>query len=251
MLKNLPYKIFLTKKPKQQTILEVAQDLITLSRALGDIDPVFRSFEVVSEKKIGGVQDVYAEEAALELADKILLRNKRDIRRYEKVEAPDIYYSRQSPSLSCDLSFNSGTSRFSWAFFMGGANEWKVGSLMRSKENRPSLNWYLEVIKVFVSVFEIEQAHVRFGDITIHDDAALLYKFPLGVINYFANDFHIKIPDNLPHVIYEQMPNGKLFYLPSEDINASGETFDRLVNNLFEVMAVLKDASPNYGKGEE
>lgn len=249
MIKLLPYKVFFSKKPNQQNILDIAQSLIALLKLLEKIDPVFRSFNVVSEKKIGGVEDIYENNAANVLAEKLLLSNLRDIRKYDKVKNPDIFYSRESPTFTCALTFGVGEERFSWDFSWGSIIKWNVTTLMYSKKRLPSLSWYMDVVKIFIEVFSVEQAIIRFGDINIWKKTEdLNLKFPLGLINYFSNDFEITIPDNLPHVIYEQMPNGKLFYFPSEDINAAGEPFDKLVNNLFEVMAALKDASPNYGK---
>lgn len=249
MYKIKPYEVFFFKQPKQQTIFEMAQSLIDLMKLLEPIDSIFKCFDVVSEKKIGGVENIYAEDAIIRLAEKILLRNIRDIRKYDKVESPDIFYMRESPNFSCALSFGEGKNQFSWLFSWGGSVEWRVTTLMASKNYLPNLNWYLSIVKIFIHFLAVEEVIIRLGDMNIRKKTEELnFKFPLGVINYFSNDFEITIPDNLPHVIYEQMPNGKLFYFPSEDINASGEPFDKLVNDLFEVMAALKESSPNYAK---
>ena len=187
-------------------------------------------------------------DSPLILAEKILQRNFKDIKKYEKIDAPDINYCRSMGfGFSLDFTGDKGVGTC-WSFNLGGVDNCQVSTLTMEKNYRPGFQWHMNVINSFLAVLPVEQAMVLVNDKKYRDEVDGCYKFPLGWINYFANDFSIKIPDDLPYVEYDQRENGKFFYLTREDFSKSEDVYVASIKKLGEVMLALKNYSPSYGR---
>lgn len=248
MTLNKPLHVFVEMLPKVQTIAEVSENIIKFLRILAVKEPIFSAFEIISEKKnIIGVPDVFSEDAVTLLSNGILMRNLKDIKKFDKIEAPDINFSRDYGFIF-SLGFNKEKAKSTcWSFVVSGEKKWQVTTLSIEKGYLPKFSFYKNIVDAFIESFDVKELIMKLNDRSYREAAALHYKFALGWINYFSKDYPVAIPDSLPHVQFEKLSNGTLFYLSESDFDNGENGSEAHIQKLNDVMAALMQFSPNYG----
>ncbi len=71
-------------------------------------------------------------------------------------------------------------------------------------------------------------------------------KNPFGWITYFANDYDVKIPDDLEGVECEHTDKGKYSILTREDFSGSKEEYEAQRDKLLGLMKTVREDCPEY-----
>jgi hypothetical protein len=238
---------FFELRNEKQSILEIANYLDTSLKGLLLIDKAFETAYFLYKKESIPI-DIRKNDSSIILANHILENSKRDIVKFDKVENPDINYSRPF-GFTFGLQFrDEGKKLVALTFKLGSSVKNTIGTISISNEFRKDFDWYKSVLSSFVQEEKVYCACARPNDLAYLERGMSSYKFTLGWITYISNDYEIPIPDDLKGVEYEHADNGKYLILTREDFISEPERFEAGKQKLLEIMEEIKRRVPEYSK---
>lgn len=232
---------------ERESIKKASDTLYKLLKGLATVDSFCDSPLLRQE----GFKDVSIDlsvnkEGTLDIIEKTILEfSKGDILKHEGESNPDINYSRDF-GFSVLIQYKSRNQELSFTGKLGSNSVNALGQL--------SNNGFTVDSQVGNKIFRglIDTGLVKYGVIKFSDvkflKACRPYKYPLGWITYFSNDYEIPIPDDLEGIEYEHTDNGKYLILTREDFATDNETYEAHKQKLLEVMEEIKRRVPEYGK---
>lgn len=231
----------------KESILESSHSLYKLLEGLLLMDdfysnPTFRKegFKDVS------LDLIIPESEAIDVIKNIILKfSIPDIKKYEKIVDVDSTFSSDF-GYSILISYNLKTDReVSFTAKLGSSSVNGFGLLSNNGfvvDYKVSNNWITSLVRTNL---------VNYGIVKISDVKFLKqvkkYKYPLGLITYFSNDFEIPIPDDLKGIEYEFTDNGKYLSVVSRN-NYREEDIEIYKKKLLNVMAQISQRVPEYVK---
>jgi len=238
---------FIEIKSGQQPIIKIANMVIVALGQMSIHDKVFKTAYFLYKNESIGFDTYNKEKSAIELANHILNYSLKDINRFEKIENPDINYSRPY-GFTFGLQFKeAGKKVLSLTFKLGSNSNNFIGTISISKDLNRDLNWYKYVIDSFVQTGNVKCASARPNDTMYLEQCIKLYRFILGFITYFSNDYGLQIPNDLKDIEYEHISNGKYLVLKREDFTTNEEIYEAHKQRLLNVMEEIKQRVPEYG----
>ncbi len=238
---------FFELRNEKQSIIEIANYLDASLKGLLLIDKAFETAYFLYKKESVQV-DLRKDDSSMILANHILEYSKRDIMKFDKVENPDINYSRPF-GFTFGLQFcEDGKKLVALTFKLGSSIKNTIGTISISKEFKKDLDWYKSVLSSFIQESKVYCACARPNNLAYLEKGMSSYKFVLGWITFFSNDYEISIPDDLEGVEYEHTDNGKYLILTREDFTYEIERFEASKQKLLNIMEEIKRRVTNYSK---
>lgn len=237
----------LTLNSKKETILESSKSLLKLLRGLSSIGDFFASPILRKE----GFSDIKLD---LSLSDieqidiikhSILKFSEPDIKKYEKSDDVDFSYSRDF-GFSLVIQFEQESRKLSFTCKIGSSSVNAIG-LLSNNNFDVDLLMGDEILRNLISTGLVKQGVIKLSDLKFLK-ACRSYKYPLGYVTYFSNDYEIPVPDDLEGIEYEHTDNGKYLILSREDITSNPEKLEAGKQKLLDTMAEIKRRVPEYGK---
>lgn len=253
MTKNI-YNIqaLLKKEQDPKSIQATSNQLAELLFGLSKIDSRFYSPVYIKQgfqNQSLDLKQLGVEKTKEKLSELILESNRSDIKIHDKMDSPDFGYSRNI-GFSHLLNYDEeGEHLFSVTGNLGpnSYSYFNVEYFNFESEVRFSFEWYLAVLKFIVDTVNPLYAGVNliltsFVDLYVE----LNVKDPFGWITYFANDYDVKIPDDLEGVEYEHTDKGKYIILTREDFSGSKEEYEVQRDKLLNLMKTVREDCPEY-----
>lgn len=233
---------------RKLTIREIAVLVLNFYRKLAHENDNFNVLYIVSEKKAlyDGI-DINEAEAIKKLAEEILNQNIEDIKKQDKVESPNIDYSRESDILfSLEAKVNHET-LLSLFFAFGTKVKSSIGAIVTNVICFDSFNKVYVFIKAVNDVFNVDYSTIKIKE---RDFTRKVRDFeaPLGWITYFSNNYNISIPDDLEGIEYEHTEKGKYLILTREDFTVDKESYETHKQKLLDLMEEIKQRVPENSK---
>ncbi len=230
---------------KQQSIYEIASDLDRVFKALSKLDSIFNQVYFIT-KKGENLINVSEEESVDLLASTLLERSLKDIKQFDKIESPDVNYSRPY-GYSFGLSFKENTKPILHLNFkIGGDSNNSIGSISLTNYLVRDYSSFKEILKVFNENLAVKYSSVRLVDVEFLTIANSKYKGHLGWITYFSNDYEIDIPDDLEGIEYEHTSNGKYLILTKDNLSVDYNNDEAYKNRLLKLMEEISERVPEY-----
>lgn len=234
-------------KKEKFSIIQIAEMVINFYKKLTAIDANYNRIKVISERNsLYENININDDTAIKHLADEILNRNIDDIRKIDKVENPDVNYSRDK-SIIFSLEANIEKEPLITLNYSLSTLTPRIGSIVVNEtcfDTFEKAKFFLETIK---KSFPIEYSVIKISDRALNK-VARGYKAPLGWVTYFSNDYEIPIPDDLEGIEYEHTDKGKYLILSREDITSDPEKLEVGKQKLIGLMEEIKRRVPEYGK---
>jgi hypothetical protein len=232
---------------KQQSIYQIANDLDRVFKALSKSDTVFNQIYFIARKEEKLI-DINDEQSVDLLANNLLNYSLKDIKKFDKIESPDVNYSRPY-GYSFGLSFREDTkSVLCLSFKMGGDSGNSIGSISLTNYLVRDYVSFKEILSTFNENLAINYSSIRLIDIEFLTIANSKYKNHLGWITYFSNDYEIKIPDDLEGIEYEYTDKGKYLILTQDNLSVDESNDDAYKTRLLELMKETAERVPEYSK---
>jgi len=234
-------------RKERLSVIEIAKLVINFYKRMASVDRNYGQINIISEKKsLYQSIDVNDSIAVQYLADEILRQNIDDIQKINKVDTPDINFSREEmisfgleakidgeTLITLNYSFSTKLPRISSIV----VNEKCFDTFVKVK-------FFLETVE---KSFPIEYSVIKISDKDINNFARAC-KAPLGWLTYFSNDFKPEIPNDLEGIEYEYTDKGKYMILTREDFTTNKETYEAHKQKLLNVMEEIKRRVPEYSK---
>lgn len=229
----------------KKSIEEISKDIYQILLSLSNTDELFTTPYLRSES----FNDVVIrlnqskENEIKTIAEAILSFSGPDIKKYEKVENVNFSYSRDI-GFSVVLEYRHKNETISFLVKLGSVSANGINTLSYQGK-KLSISRGEKVLKTL-----IDSSSTLLGSLKITDTNFLklskIYKYPLGLITYFSNDYELKIPDDLIGLEYEYTNKGKYLILTREDFTADTETFQHYKNKLLNIMEEIKNRVPEF-----
>lgn len=181
-----------------------------------------------------------------EIASFLLKTHSREIRKYNKEVNPSINYSRKE-GIGCVLSFyNDKKSVVGFTVRLGRFDINSLGTLRISQDLETDFDWYNRFLTALVGATSPLMGSVGIRP-SMYQEAAKKFTYPLGWINYFAYDYKISIPDDLPGVEYLHTEKGKYLITTREDFTGqTKEIYEAHKQKLLVLMEEIALRDPRY-----
>lgn len=239
--------LFFVVRDGRKSVLEVSEYVIDALKKMSALDEAFSvAYFLYKKESVSFEVNKYGAEE--ELARHILAHSKSDIAKFDRIVNPDSVLSR-SYGFTFGLQFMDGGGKLiSLTFKLGGDKGNKIGTISIAKNLNREWKWYRWVIDSFAWSGWIQCASVRPNDPSYLEWCVKSFKFPLGWITYFSNDYEIPIPDDLEGIEYEYTDKGKYLILTRKDFTDSKEKYEAAKLRLLELMEEIKRRVPEYAK---
>ncbi len=236
--------------PKKQSISEISKELWAIATNLSEVEELFIT-PVLSKEGYDNVSVKIKEMAKIEaiaiISNTILQFSKSDISEHENEGNPTTNFSRDF-GFSFVLSYqNNSKAVISFVPRMGSIQANGIGTISISKEIDKDFDWYYSILKAITESTNSQVGSVSFRE-TPFNEICNSYKFPLGWITYFSNDYELQIPDDLEGVEYEHTDKGKYLILTREDFTIDKESYEEHKQKLLNIMEEIKQRVPEYSK---
>jgi hypothetical protein len=234
-------------KKERLTIAQIAKLVINFYKNLAVVDNDYSQINIISEKK-SLLQSINVSDsnASQYLANEILHQNIDDIRKIDKVDNPDINFSRDA-IISFGLEAKTYVETLITLSFSFSTKLPGIACIVVNQKCFDTFRKAKFFLETFEKSFPIEYSVIKISDQELNK-VARGYKAPLGWITYFSKDYEIPIPDDLEGIEYEHTNNGKYLILTRDDITKDTETFQFNKNKLLDVMEEIKRRVPEYSK---
>lgn len=231
----------------QQSIYEIAVDLDRTFKALSKIDSIFNQIYFIA-KKGENLIEIDDRQSVDLLANNLLEYSLKDIKKFDKIESPDVNHSR-SYGYSFGISFKEKAKSILYLdLMMGGDTNNSIGSISLANYLVRDYVSFKEILSTFNENLAVKYSSIRLIDIEFLTIANSKYKNHLGWITYFSNDYEIKIPDNLEGIEYEYTDKGKYLILTQDNLSVDESKDDIHRTRLLELMKEIAERVPEYSK---
>lgn len=239
------YRFYSEFQRKEDTILEFAKNLNNAFYDFSKYDQRFGLLEahLPEENKI--IKLVEDGKSVLELAEAILEYNKKDIKKFDKLAEPNIYYKRPF-GFSFGFNFRDckGQNIFSLRLKYGGVEttfKYQMNETPIKQVETFNMKWYKEFFLSITSNLPIKYAVVRPRDSDYLQKVVTKYKYPLGLLTYFGNEvinFDLLKDDIFTKEITER---GLLYCIKNEVFEE-----DKTLEELYSLMNNISESDKEY-----
>ncbi|MTI30958.1 hypothetical protein [Xanthovirga aplysinae] len=234
-------------KKEKLSIIQIAELIIDFYKSLTVADRSYNQVNIISEKETlqPGIKVNELNSVQL-LAEEILHQNIDDIRKIDKVEDPDINFSREGViNIGLEVKIDEETLiTLNYSFTSTLASIARVVVNELCFDTFEKANFFLKTAE---KSFSIDYSVIKISD-QAFNKVARGYKAPLGWITYFSNDYEIPIPDDLEGVEYQYTDKGKYLILSRENITNDPEKLEGSKQKLLIIMEEIKARVPEYSK---
>lgn len=232
---------------KQQSINEIASDLIRVFQTLSKFDTIFNELYFIT-KKDENLINVNDKNSVKMFAYNILEYSLKDIKKFDKVEYPSVNHSRPF-GYSFGLSFKENTKSVLYLNFkIGGDSNNSIGSISIPNYLVRDYTLFKEILNTFNEILEVKYSSVRLIDIDFLTIANSKYKNHLGWITYFSNHYEINIPNDLEGIEYEHTDKGKYLILTKDNLSIDESKDETYKRKLLTTMETIANRVPEYKK---
>jgi len=234
---------FLELKNEQKSILEIAEDLYLCIKEITVVKPIFSEVQFLQKK--GEINIELDSKIFIKtLAENILSYSLKDIKQFDKIESPDINFSR-SYGFTFALLLKSENSELCLTFKLGSDSGNKIGTISNKSKSNNSFDWYNSILQSFTKNLDVDFGVVRPNDMDYLDICYDNYEYSLGWISYFSNNYKLSIPDDLNGIKYQYTDNGK--YTTSTEDNFDNN-FEVNKQKLLTTMKTIAERVSEYKK---
>lgn len=249
MINNRFVPLIILKK-NRYTIIEIACLVIKYYKKLERIDNAYSSIRILSEKpSLYPIIKVDDSNSCKLLASEILNQNAKHIANQDKVVNPDIHFFMDKAVISFslevkknDVNFLTLNFSFSTSIIIGS----KIGIIVANEEAFNSFKKIQLFLDSCNTSFEVEQSAMKIFDRELNKRNRN-YKFHIGLLTYFSNNFRISIPDNLEGIKYQFTESGKFLSVVDEDEFKISDV-DIYKAKILKVMEEIERRLPEYLK---
>src|SRR5690606_22561515 len=200
-----PYAELLKEK---LSIAQIAELVLSFYKTLAIKNSNFNEINIVSERpSLYDSIDIQNSNAQKVLAEEILNQNIGDIRKQDKVENPNINYSREASILfSLEVKIGRET-LITLSFSFGAKITPSIGAIAINKycfDSFEKVNYFL---KAENAIFNVVYSVLKIRERSFTRKTRALIS-PLGWITYFSNNHEVQIPDDLEGIEYEHTDKG-------------------------------------------
>jgi len=238
---------FIELKPENLSILQISANVIKAIKSLSQIEDCFKRIYFISDSSKYRFIDIEDIDAINKLANEILESELKDIKKIDKVESPDISYSRKNGFIFSLQFMKDEQKCISLNFRVGSVRDNQIGVISMN----PSLFLDFKKLYLYLSAC-IDSLEVRYATLKISELAfareVKKYRYPIGWISYFSKDFEMLIPDDLEDIEYEHTEKGKYLILTREDFTVDKESYETHKQKLLDLMEEIKQRIPEYSK---
>lgn len=242
-MKHNNLSFFLELKNKEKSILEIAEDLYQCVKEIILVQPIFN--EVYFLQKKGEVNMVLNSDNFIEtLAENILVYSLKDIKKFDKIESPDINFSR-SYGFTFALVLKSENTELCLTFKLGSDSGNTVGTISSKSKSSNPFDWYNVILNSFVNNLSVDYGVVRPNDMDYLDICYDNYQYSLGWMTYFSKTYKFGVPNDLNDIEYKYTDNGKYLISIKDSFD---NNFEENKNKLINVMETIAEKVPEYKK---
>jgi len=237
-------------KKEKLTIFEIANLVISFYGRLAKQNDCYSKVRIISERaSLYQFIDVNESKAEYLLAEEILNQNIDDIKKINKIENPDIHFSRDNSILfSLESKINQDTlSTLSFCFTTSKLVHTSIGSIVINKKCFDSFEKSKLFLETVNNSYDVKYSVIKISDRALNR-VARTYKAPLGWISYFSNDYEINIPNDLEGIEYEFAEKGKYLILTRENLSVNNSKDSFYKDKLLQLMEEIKHKVPEYSK---
>ena len=239
------YRFYSEFQRKEDAIVEFAENLNNAFYDFSKYDQRFGLLEahLPGENKI--IKLVKDGTSVLELAEAILDYNKMDIKKYDRMAEPNIYYKRPF-GFSFGFNFRDckGQNIFSLRLKYGGvetAFKYQMNETPIKQVETFNMKWYIEFFRSITSNMPIKYAVIRPKDSDYLHKVVTKYKYPLGLLTYFNNEdinFDLLKGDIFSKEISER---GLIYCIKNEIFDE-----EKALEELYSLMNLISQSDKDY-----
>jgi len=241
------FKIGIVFKTGKQTISEVSNTIYCILQGLSNVDPFFKH-PLLRQEKFEDVKiDLSAGKNVVlkTLASTIIDFSKGDILKYEKESNPTDNYSRDF-GFSILIQYKDQGREISFTGKLGSNSVNGLGQLSNNGYII-SLEFGQKILRALIDSCDVQTGVLKLSDLDFLK-ASKPFKYSLGWITFFSNDYKLQIPDDLEGIEYEHTDKGKYLILTREDFTTNKETYEAHKQKLLNLMEEIKRRVPEYSK---
>ncbi len=240
------FSLNMTLINKKESILSISERVINTFYLLSLSDSIFGNLKVIAQPN-GFYKPIILssnnQDCINELSEAILDYSLSDIRSSDGIDYPNTDYSR-SYGFTFAINFSN---LITLTFKMGSSESNGIGTISFSKSMTKDFVWYFTLLKGMSEGFKTNYSKIGFIETPFNKNCKS-YKFPLGWITFFSNDYETPIPNDLQGIEYEHTEKGKYLILTREDFTTDKEIYEMHKQKLLDIMEEIKRRVPEYGK---
>lgn len=234
-------------KKKRFSIIQIATQVVSFYKKLSASDSSYRYVNIISEKK-GLYQSINITDsnAVSLLAKEILHQNLDDIQRINRIDSPDVNFSRDE-MINFALEVKTENQTLITLNYSFSVKLPRISSIVVNKKCFDSFikaKFFLDVVK---ESFLIDYAIMKISD-SILNEISRRYKAPIGWISYFSKNGETKLPYDLSNIEYEYTTEGVYLISSRENIVVDSTKMESTKQQLIEIMRQIEEKQPAYVK---